>query len=32
MTKGEENNNDNTDKKHIQHTVFLPPDAQLVPE
>jgi len=31
MAKGEENNN-NTDKKHIQRAGFSPPDAQLAPE
>jgi len=25
------NNNDNTDKKNIQHAMFLPPNAQLPP-
>jgi len=26
------NNNDNTDKKNIQHAMFLPPNAQLPPD
>jgi len=30
MAKGDENYN--TDKKHIQHAVFSPPNAQLAPD
>jgi len=32
MAKGEENNNNNTDKKNIQHAMLSLPDAQLAPE
>jgi len=32
MAKEEENNNNDTDKKNIQHAVFSPPHAQLAPE
>jgi len=32
MAKGEENNNNDTDKKNIQHTTLSPLDAQLAPE
>jgi len=31
-TKGEEYNNNNTDKKNIQHAMFSPPYTQLPPE
>jgi len=32
MAKGEENEDNNTDKKNIQHAMFSPLDAQLAPE
>jgi len=32
MAKGEENNNNNTDKNNIQNAIFSLPDAQLAPE
>ena len=32
IAKGEENNNNNMDKKNIQHATFSPHDAQIAPE
>ena len=32
MAKGEDKNNNNTDKKNTQSAIFSPTDAQLAPE